>query len=357
MHHFTDTETFRRYASLAQLQGSHKGDDFKVVFHRYLGYIPKPNYVEGKNRHNSLGFRGEEFPLAKPAGEYRIICIGESTTYTSFVEDYRQSYPDLLQKQLHEMAYNNVRVLNAGVGGWRSYESLINLQFRLLALDPDLIVISQSVSDVMSRFVWPPEKYLGDNSGHLQPRFSRVFMSGVLEHSTLFRILMIRANLTSPHAALERLSNRYNKETYFGKEFVRQKRKGIYPQGIFETVPAMEMLRQNKPIYYKNNIDSMVAIAKNNDIDVLLANLAYLPVFENAPKSSSEEFVEAYGEQNQIMESIAIKQGVYFLDAMATFPQDESLYVDGHHVNEKGAQVKAEIFAGFIADNILSLLK
>jgi hypothetical protein len=96
--HLADESSFKKYASVEQLK--QRENLFISSMHRYIGYIPTPNFRKGKNRHNSLGLRGEEVVLPKPEGEFRIICVGGSTTYTSKVEDYKLSYPDLLQENL-----------------------------------------------------------------------------------------------------------------------------------------------------------------------------------------------------------------------------------------------------------------
>jgi hypothetical protein len=109
--------------------------------HHYLNYCNTPDFVsrDGLNRHNSLGFRGEEIAIPKPAGRFRIAVLGGSGTYTIKVRDYRQSFPAQLERQLRETyGRTNVEVINAGVGGYNSWEILINLQFRVLDLQPTM---------------------------------------------------------------------------------------------------------------------------------------------------------------------------------------------------------------------------
>ena len=114
-------------------------------------YVPNPTY-EG---HNSLGYRGEEFDIQKPEGTYRIVSIGESTTYGFGVNVY-QAYPYLLQEELQDAySYSNVEVINAGVIGYTSYEVLTSFQFRVLDLDPDLIIYYGALNDADSRLEDP----------------------------------------------------------------------------------------------------------------------------------------------------------------------------------------------------------
>ena len=117
-------QDFSRFASLRQLRA--RGLDSRFIVHRYLGHYPTPNYVSGENRHNSLGYRGDEIDMPKPEGEFRIVCLGGSTTYTFAVADFRDSYPDRLQRYLRDEGFPNVRVVNAGAGSWSSWESLVN---------------------------------------------------------------------------------------------------------------------------------------------------------------------------------------------------------------------------------------
>lgn len=60
--------------------------------------------------------------MPKPKGEYRIVCLGGSTTYTGWVDDYRLTYPALLQTELIDRGYA-VTVVNAGNEAWTSYEN------------------------------------------------------------------------------------------------------------------------------------------------------------------------------------------------------------------------------------------
>ena len=115
--HFADDTYFLRYASLRQLQKGYLSKKPIYSPHVYLGYYPTPSYRKGEDRHNSLGYRGEEIDIPKLNGEFRIVCMGGSTTYTSFVDDYRMSYPYLLEKHLKSKGYKNVDVINAGAGG------------------------------------------------------------------------------------------------------------------------------------------------------------------------------------------------------------------------------------------------
>ncbi|MEC7724501.1 MAG: SGNH/GDSL hydrolase family protein, partial [Planctomycetota bacterium] len=165
LHWLADEQSFRRYASIGQLTARYGAFD-RFRAHRHLGYALSPNYQAGTNRHNALGYRGEEIAVEKPAGMTRIVCIGGSTTYGYGVDDFRFTVPGLLQYGLRE-AGKEVEVVNAGCPGWSTFETLLNFESRVLDLSPDYVVFYHGINDVLASMVWPPEALRGDQSGWL----------------------------------------------------------------------------------------------------------------------------------------------------------------------------------------------
>jgi lysophospholipase L1-like esterase len=345
---------FVNYASFRQLEKRYGGDGATsrqlLSPHRYLGYYPTPGYTKGKNRHNSLGYRGDEIVLPKPAGELRIVCVGGSTTYDSDIEDYRLAYPSRLEAELRARGFANVTVVNAGAAGWTTWESLISLELRVLDLAPDIVIDFDSINDVHTRFVWPPELYRGDNSGYRAANQSGLFMPSIFEHSTLLRILMIRAGWVGSHADISRTIDRLA-PSYYGDVWRDQKRTGSYPDGIFREVSPDEMLERNSPRYFARNIANLVAVAKANGVDVVLASFAYSPDFPEEPRVTSPEYRRAIVEHNDVLRSVAERDGAAFFDFAAVFPTDRRYFTDGRHNNEEGAALKAKLFADFLVDS------
>jgi lysophospholipase L1-like esterase len=89
---------------------------------------------------NSRGFRGrEEVSAEKPAGEFRIFLVGDSSTFGLGVPD-NATYGHVLEGELHRLTGRPVRVINSGCPGHTSLEGLVLLKDPGLALKPDLIV-------------------------------------------------------------------------------------------------------------------------------------------------------------------------------------------------------------------------
>jgi hypothetical protein len=221
---------------------------------------------------------------------------------------------------------------------------------RILDLAPDMIIIYHGVNDILSRMVWPPEAYRGDNSGSTRPMV--MSMPSILEYSTLLRYLMIRMGLIKPHSSIDRQLDAAP-DTYYALEFHNQKARQTYPDGIFEKVSVREMLSVNGPEYFKRNLEHIILIADSRDVETVLATFAYSPLFTDAPIVASEECVSAYAEMNETLKSIARETGVHLFDFAALFPPDKRCYTDGIHVNVEGAKLKAKLFAEYIVENKL----
>jgi len=350
--HLASENNVLLYASLDQLQKKYETTDSQYKTHRYLGYYLTPNYKKGDNQHNSLGYRGEEIELPKPQDRFRIVCLGGSTTYSTSIEDYRLSYPYLLEKELHSRGYNNVDVINAGCGAWSSWETLINFEFRVLDIEPDMIIFYHAINDIHPRLVWPPQAYQGDNSGRRSPNSTGTFKPRFFENSSLPRIFMIRLGMCKPHAALEMTIDKYP-DTFYGHAFREQKNNNTYPQGIFQKVSAQEMLNTNLPVYYQRNIENIITVANFRNIKTILATFAWCSDFSNQPRVSSPEYIGAYKEINSLLKNIAADMDVHLFDFAAEFPAEKKYFIDGRHVNPQGSQIKAQLFADYIIHNNL----
>ncbi len=342
-------DRFFRYASLDQLLERYPNANhplFTHAPHRYLGHYPTPNYRDAKNRHNALGFRGEEVVLPKPEGEFRIVCLGGSTTYTGWVDDYRITYPAILELELRAKGYR-VSVVNAGAEAWTSYETLISFAFRVLELEPDMVIVYHGVNDVLARMVWPPKAYAPDNTGFRAPSIPDLAMPHIFEHSTLLRGLGIKTGLVVSHGTLFRTYDTHA-PTFYGFEWREQQLRGTYPSGVFTEVSAREMLETNRPIYFRRNLENLVAIAEHRGIASVLATFAYSRDFPDEPWVISDEIVWAYEESNEIVRDVAARTDAVLYDFAKDFPTARTLFADGIHVNKVGARRKGEHFAAFL---------
>jgi lysophospholipase L1-like esterase len=309
--------------------------DYAWTPHPYLAYYPTPNYQKGLTSHNSLGYRHEEFSLEKPDGVYRIVALGGSSTYDVSIKDNGETFTAQLEKLLdEEYGYQNVQVINAGVPGYNSWEILVNLQFRVLDLDPDLVIIYEGTNDVHARMV-EPEAYRGDDSGRRQawqaPRVA------LWEHSALLRILGRALNFSRQVSVDDFVSA----PTYVSWPFESRL--------VEANLDPAEVLEQNPPIYFRRNLKNMVAVARAHNVKILFSTWAHSPNLNDY--AAQDYYQNGFKENNDVVKEVAAEQQIPFFDFAAVMPQEAVYWADGRHVNEAGALVKARLFALFIHDH------
>ena len=105
----------------------------------------RPNAVatffESRISINSQGFRGAEIPSAK-GDAYRIVTLGESTTFGLTLEKDDRPWPEILERLIQERLKPSrpVQVINAGIPGCDLEENLARLPQEILCLQPDMII-------------------------------------------------------------------------------------------------------------------------------------------------------------------------------------------------------------------------
>jgi hypothetical protein len=97
------------------------------------------------------GWRSPFYPREKSPGRYRIVCIGDSTTYGVGCS-WREAWPKQLEDLLNQDAgwrrlHGITEVLNLGVLMYGPDQSLLVLKNHGLAYSPDLVIFQLCVDD------------------------------------------------------------------------------------------------------------------------------------------------------------------------------------------------------------------
>jgi lysophospholipase L1-like esterase len=328
LNYIATPDQYDRYVLFTSIEAK----DLAWTPHPYLAYSPTPNYTKGQTFHNSLGYRNNEFPLEKPSGVYRIVALGGSSTYDVSIRDNDKTFTAQLEKLLHEeYGYQNVEVINAGVPGYNSWEILVNLEFRVLDLDPDLVIIYEGTNDVHARLV-EPSAYRGDDSGRRQAW--QVPSVALWEHSALFRIASRSLNFTRQVSVDDFVSS----PTYLSWPFdFRLEENGADPR---------EILEENPPIYFQRNLENMIAVAQEHGVNILFSTWASSPYLNDY--ASQDYYQQGFQENNEVVKEVANSHDIPLFDFVEVMPQDAEYWADGRHVNETGALEKARLFAEFI---------
>ncbi len=117
----------------------------RSVFDPRYGNVPRDSWIWSFDidpaKHRAVDLRGELIPLAKPAGETRVLFVGDSATAGGLV-GLENSFPQQFAARLGAShPEQNVRVINAGVWGMTTIDEYHLLKDKLLPLAPDVVVI------------------------------------------------------------------------------------------------------------------------------------------------------------------------------------------------------------------------
>ena len=126
-------------------------DSFIWAQDEALRFTYEPGAVCGRGgteRASPLGICDDApHPVPKPAGTFRIVCLGDSTSI--FAESFDNLYHQVLSRKLIERdtATRRFEVVNGAISGYNAAQQVALLEKRLLALEPDLIVAAYCLND------------------------------------------------------------------------------------------------------------------------------------------------------------------------------------------------------------------
>ncbi len=123
-----------------------------------IPYIQKPNLVQARARGlavintDSLGLRtkiaGASYGAKQP-NEYRIAVVGDSVTFGEGVPRTEDIFAQVLEDTLNQRQQSvTVKVFNYGASAYSVKEMAATLQYRMLNIQPDLVVMAIIPSDL-----------------------------------------------------------------------------------------------------------------------------------------------------------------------------------------------------------------
>lgn len=308
--------------------------DGLVIPHPYLLYVARPGYHEfGFTQVNSLGYRGHEIARDKPAGTYRILCLGGSTTFSfPFIKDPDRAWPGLIETELNRR-YPDRRfeVINAGLPYATSAELLAGYMFRHRYLEPDMVIFHEGGNDGAPAFY---EDYNPEYT-HFRAAGMRILTGRVertLLHSNIFRVFYMRYWRNVPTI--------YVAEPYDADDLDRAE--------------ALERVEQTYPLGFERNLDLLVRTAKADGARVLLVGFVQAReenLARNWPWRKGLEPASALATRKNlaVMEAIARAHDVPYLSPADVHFKDE-WFVDGVHLNQDGENAKAEWILGGVVN-------
>lgn len=141
---------FPQRRALDALPGEAVPGEPNMVVDTVTGWRPRSGKqasfgIPGGTTVNSRGMRGPEVAVPKPAGERRVLFVGDSTVFGVMVAD-GEIFPRKVETALQAID-PKVKVLDGAAPGWSSFQARRALEERLLALEPDLLVVATLWSD------------------------------------------------------------------------------------------------------------------------------------------------------------------------------------------------------------------
>lgn len=268
---------------------------------------------------NSSGFRHNgDTPLEKPDNTFRIFTLGDSITFGWGVE-IEDSFAGQLEKLLNESSSEiKYQVINAGIIGFTSYQGVRLLRHKLLAYDPDVIVVAYGGTNYV----------LADSSD----KDSLLTGSPVLTKITnIGRRLFIYRGIREILLRMNKVEKK-NKTRRVSSEDFRND------------------LRELIEISEKNNVGVVLMTIQSN---VLTGQVAKWTKANRSYSETNEEIIEEHKKINNIIREAADERKVVMVDIaekfniLKTVEQRELFYRpedawDDYHPNEEGHRVIAE---------------
>lgn len=288
---------------------------------------------------NSEGYRGPEFSLEKPAGTVRILIYGGS-----FVFDIRtqgeMDWPRQVERILNQAGLN-VEVINAGIPGHMSFDSLGRFFTEGHVFDPDYAIICNKWNDLkVLTSDKPLSRQIGPMGSGLDPRhsFQGSFDRWMCGTSQLYC----------------RVRNWYYEKRLPPDE------ETILPAGEYTSAVTDEALRQ-----YRLHFEMFVAAAKHLGITPILMTQPLLAARDNTTEEKSiieyekvrlnhERLCEASQRADDTVRQVACANEVTLIDASAShLSGDADYFTDQVHLTREGS---AE-FAGYVAAELQKIVE
>lgn len=313
-------------------------EEVRTVGHPFLAYALRPNFhtepddPHGQKSHNEFGQRGKGVPKAKPEGVFRIVCLGGSSTYGNSPSSDEKTWPARLEYYLNLADLGQrVEVINGGAPGWSTFESSINLSFRMLEWSPDLVVVYHSINDVRCA-LWPDP--VSDNA-HWRAVWPRPIVSPgerLLEHSMTY--LVWRKHFTD-------YLDRFDSINTWG--IVGYDPDAVDPFYSGPDVPEQGFWN------FQRNLVTIQAIAKAHGARVMFGTQACDR--DDIQGASRENQLGGMDRMEQILRTVAVERGVMLVDARRKLEEHaaqvgkDAIFTGEVHLTDAGADRLAVIFA------------
>lgn len=286
---------------------------------------------------NGLGLRGEEVPLKKPAGEFRVLVLGGSAAFSPRAEG-EKTWPRLLEMKLQGRLGPRVAVLNAGTPGYSAYQSQRRLGCDLLQLSPDLVLVYHLWNDV--KYFWWDDipgliRHL-ESLGEFNERRTLMFLARevpILDTLTHRSQLVARLRFALIKALLFYYHLHYEGPRHDALD------KAVHPNGVH---------------FYRENLLAIQRLLAERSIPLVIVKQASLVHPGNTSKEREriayavtgfphEALVAALKRGWAVNDEICALEEVFCVPANEEIPRTLEYFRDHVHLKPKGLEALAEV--------------
>jgi hypothetical protein len=288
--------------------------------------IPVPGSRVGPVAINSLGFRGPEIELPKPPERTRIAFLGGSTTFCARASSEDKTWPALVVAGLHaEHPGVDLDLVNAGVPGYSAVQSLLNLEHRVAALAPDVVVIYHGTNDL----------------------------------TQISREMAYAAGLVDSLSEQESFLSRYSVAWSLLGKNLRYRRRTTGRGAELELDTAALAAR------FRDCVERLVAAAQRTADVVVLVTFSYRQRREQSPAElreasgsslyympwlSPESVLAGFETVNEVLRGVAAERGAVLVGGELAIPADAAHFADSVHFFDPGERSQADrVLAGLRA--------
>ncbi len=298
----------------------------------------------------------KSYNYPKAANEIRIAVIGASTT-ASLNLSYEENWPGHLGFLVQNaLPGQKVTIINAGVPGFNTAQSIGNLALRVIPFNPNVVIIYHAYNDlkaIKKNSVFKPDYshiHLKPYGQHKQPNFFK----RCLNHSMFY----------------VRVKNSY-RNLINKKKLVKQVIDAKKGENRLSDIPP-EAVRT-----FEQHLRALVAIAEVGGAKVILSSFATLhdptldytdgemikklsklkktelgSILHFTPHLKLSTIFKGIRQYNDVLKTIGQQEKIGWVDNALLIPNDEKYFVDRVHFSKNGARLMAENFLPVVLDKL-----
>ena len=268
--------------------------------HPFTNWSLNPAYIINNiHEHTIEGFRKTEEidSVCEMSESDTIYCVGGSTTYCTELYPYHKTWPF----KLNQLFGDKIKVINGGVGGWNTLQSLIRFMSWGPFLKPKLTIVYQSKND-LSPF------YNGRNSE------KKIFLQ--------YENIMVQYGSTNPYSL-----------------------KNILRYGALVPIVYTDKINPSPTGFLRFDEDMIEQVKYRYDMFSKISDIwGGKIIFLTELMDQHSPYYEYMRILHEVMADISdVNNNAYFTNLYDIFPDKREYYLDKMHLSELGCVAFSEI--------------